>query len=412
MQVNCKKITIIGAGIAGLTSALSISLAAKTNNQTVEICLFEATMTASEEGAGLQLSPNATHILQKLGLLDELLAFAIAPDNILMSDGLSNRSIADIPLGDFAKDRYGAPYLVIHRAHLHQVLLNHANQQANINIEYNHKLVQIEKDVLYFQHGEKLVQNIADIYIAADGVWSKTKSLLNLEFANLTTFSGHIAWRCLIEPSKLDQQYLTTTRVWLAEKSHIVLYPVSSGQKLNMVVFTEGEFKQKTWAQPANLTQLKQIMQGWNSEVQTLLDATDHINVWPLCAGFAQYQNAKDSFLLVGDAAHPTLPYQAQGAAMAIEDAACLANTLYNQQHNWHHWSADKIAQQLREFEQNRHQRVTKTQNTAVKNAKIFHMPPTTSWARDLYLGILSKFNKRALLTRLDWLYAKRYDNF
>lgn len=416
MSVERKTVTIIGAGIAGLTTALSLSLADRKANGNVSIQIFEKSETASEEGAGLQLSPNATHILRKLGVLDALLACAGQPQNIIMADGKTGKQIADIPLGDYAQNRYDAPYLVVHRGDLHRILLAKATSQANIKINFGHELTdmisQSDGYMCQFEHNDQKISNRADLYIAADGVWSQTKKLLGLDARNPAKYSGHIAWRALIDTPELVKKYQNSTHVWVANKGHVVLYPISGGTQLNFVAFTEGEFKQKSWAQTADISELKTHLSGWNDDVNALMAAAGQMKIWPLCAGAPEYQTAIDNILFVGDAAHPTLPYQAQGAVMAVEDAACLANLLYAGAENWPLWAGDILPLKLRIYEASRHDRVTKTQQTALQNAKIFHLPAPISWARDFYLKFLTRFARKSLLSRLDWLYSKRYDNF
>ncbi len=396
-----ENITIIGAGIAGLTTALCLAQTTKNFN----IQIFEAANFASEEGAGLQLSPNATHILRDIGLLDALIACAVKPENIIIANGSDNKQLADIPLGEFAQERYGAPYLVIHRADLHNILLKHANANADITINFGHELTEIEQQnsnyKFVFTHNGEKIRNQADIFIAADGVWSKTKTLLNLDVNNPTKFTGHIAWRCLIDSDRLDKKYQNSISVWFDKNAHAVLYPVRNGEKLNLVVLTEGEFMQKTWESDADFEKLNGYLVNWNNEFKNIINVSNDIKIWPLYAGFAEYQRGVDNILLIGDAAHPTLPYQAQGAAMAIEDAASLAIHLQA--------TTQPIDVALRGFETMRHDRVQKTQHIAQKNVEIFHMKPPMSWARNLYLRLVTKFYRKSLLTRLDWLYSKRY---
>uniref|UniRef100_A0A2A4YTW8 FAD-binding domain-containing protein n=1 Tax=OCS116 cluster bacterium TaxID=2030921 RepID=A0A2A4YTW8_9PROT len=416
MSEQRKTVAIIGAGIAGLTAALSLSLAANQAEQSLDIEIFEKAEVANEEGAGLQLSPNATHILQKLGLLDELLACAGQPQNIIMADGRTGQQIADIPLGDYAQARYGAPYIVVHRGDLHRILLAKATQQTNINIYFGHELANlVQQDAKYkceFNYLGKAINKQADLYIAADGVWSQCKSQLGLDARNLAVYSGHMAWRGLVDDTQLVEKFQNSTHVWLGNKAHVVLYPISGGKQLNLVAFTEGVFKQKSWALDADISELKTHLTGWNEDIEALLDAAGQMKIWPLCAGAPEYQTAHDNILFIGDAAHPTLPYQAQGAAMAVEDAACLANLLYAGAEDWHHWADEILPLKLRVYEASRHDRVTKTQQTALQNARIFHLSAPISWARDLYLKFLSRFARKSLLSRLDWLYSKRYDNF
>ncbi|PCI86675.1 MAG: hypothetical protein COB24_09090 [Hyphomicrobiales bacterium] len=416
MGVERKTVTIIGAGIAGLTTALSLSLANSNRNGNIHIDIFEKVEAPSEEGAGLQLSPNATHILRKLGVLDNLLACAGQPQNIIMADGKTGKQIANIPLGDYALNRYDAPYLVVHRADLHRILLAKAKAQTNINIYFDHELthltLQTEGYICQFAHNGQEINNQADLYIAADGVWSQTKTLLSLDTRNPAIYSGHIAWRALIDAPELIKKYQNSTHVWVGRNAHVVLYPISSGKQLNFVAFTEGEFKQKSWAQNADKSELETHLKGWNDDVSRLVMAAGQMKIWPLCAGAPEYQSAQKNILFIGDAAHPTLPYQAQGAAMAIEDAACLANLLYASAENWQHWADDILPLKLRIYEASRHDRVTKTQQTALQNAKIFHLAAPISWARNFYLKFLTKFARKSLLRRLDWLYSKRYDNY
>lgn len=389
---SSRPIIIAGAGIGGLTAALAL----RRNGH--EVLLLERAKEVSEVGAGLQLSPNACHVLNQLGVLDALEPHAYAPDNLRISSGRTASELARVPLGEYVRNRHGAPFWVIHRADLQQVLLQLVRETPGITVQlasevqllgsspYDHLLCTFETNGAT----EKLE---CSALIGADGVWSKTRKLIpGHENAR---FSGQVAYRATVPIEKVPERWRGDSGLWLQKSAHLVHYQIRGGNELNIVALVEEPWEDETWSAKADKETLQHVFKDWPADIRNLIGLPDQWLKWALCSVDAKGPWTHGHVGLMGDAAHAMLPYMAQGAAMAIEDAAVLAKHLPG--------DADNIPASLRSFERQRKPRVAHIQGIARKNAQVFHFSGIPAIVRDAVL----KYSKpEALTARFDDIYG------
>ncbi len=370
-----RRVQIAGAGIAGLTTALFLARAG------FEIQIHERAQSLEPVGAGLQLSPNATRLLDRLGHLPALQAASVAPQAIELRDARSLKPLASVALGDFASRRWGAPYLVIHRGDLQRILLDAALREPQIGIRFG---TEIDRPAN------------GDLTIGADGVWSAMRA--RIPGTSPTRFSGHVAWRTLVHadhPAFADLvAHLSPTSVsaLLARSFHLVAYPIRQGQALNLVVIMPGNAGTDDWSQSVEdaaplpnhrIGVLRDLLSGVRGWTRWPLHDVDPSGSWGDAGGF-----------LVGDAAHAMTPYAAQGAAMAIEDGAALASALA---------AAPDIASALARYEAVRRPRLVRVAGRARFNRFAWHAAGPVALARNL---VLKTRSPERLAADFDWLYG------
>ncbi|WP_188052239.1 FAD-dependent monooxygenase [Aureimonas fodinaquatilis] len=371
--------TIAGAGIAGLTAALCL---ARTGYQ---VDIFERATEILPVGAGLQLSANALRVIQRLGCLEELQALASEADTVTLRSGSSGRIIATVPV----RSQDGTPYLSVHRADLHRVLFSEvtANPQirlhlgtgvTGVELRENHAALTLESDGRVSSHDTPLL-------VAADGIHSAIAE--SQGFASPIR-SGFTASRMIL-PASAANHRLATVEAWVGSARHAVSYPIHSGTAINLV-FISPDMPDAD--DSGHKTALLQQFSHWNSELAQLMQIADYVGQWPLSTAPVQrpyHINGVVAF--VGDAAHAMLPFAAQGAAMAIEDAAVLAHCL-------HTYGKDALAQ----YEAQRRPRITKVLKRVRFHDVMYHMPKPLSYGRDLALRLTPK---EKLRSTLGWLY-------
>lgn len=388
-------VLIAGGGIAGLAAALALAQRGQSS------CVFERSSSFSELGAGVQLGPNATGVLARLGLLPAVQAIASQPQALHIRAANTGRSLSRMQLGAAMQQRHGQPYLAVHRGQLHQLLLQAAQAQPLISLRSSAHVQgfkpQTDGAELVFSHGQPAVGSAV---LACDGVWSRLAPSINPQL-HPASYSGHMAYRALLpmaQAQRLLPGLAQEVGLWLGRHAHVVHYPVDAGRQLNMVVLLEAP-------QP-------RVEQGWNhptphGEVQTelgralgqrqaealqhLLWTAEHWFAWPLYGRAPQRGWAQGRAALLGDAAHPMLPYLAQGAAMALEDAWVLAQ----------HWQPEHAAASLQKYATLRQARCARVVNTAARNAQIFHASGLTALGRDAYLRL-----QHGKTVGMAWLYG------
>jgi salicylate hydroxylase len=402
-----KTLLVAGGGIAGM----AVGFAAVRAGWGTKI--FERAAKFSEVGAGVQLGPNVTRILQAWGLGDALAQVAAFPEGLHARSMTSGEVLATLPVKD-AASTYGAPYVTIHRADLHGLLLQAAVREG-VQVHSDavvQKVTQSVDEAVFdvMQHAQ-FQQHNAAVAVAADGVWSPLRQQLLGD--GLPTFTGHIAYRALVAqadlPARLRSQNVS---VWMGSQAHVVSYPVRGGEYLNVVCLAEGRLldddannlqalqtwnTQKTEAQI--LTELHHALRGACAKLTDLMAACSDWRLWPLCGRPAMqgaHQHAQGRLALVGDAAHPMLPYLAQGAGMAVEDAYELAAQLLGA-------TAANAPDRLQQFAHARWQRNARVQARAVRNGQIFHATGAMRVGRDMGLRLMG-----ARLMDVPWLYGYR----
>ncbi len=398
---------IAGGGIAGMALGVATARAGW------QVQVFERAAEFSEVGAGVQLGPNVTRILQAWGLGDALQRVAAFPLGLHARNLLTGEVLATLPLKE-ATAQYGAPYITVHRADLHGLLLQAAYEQG-VGVQGNALVQRASQsaDAVVFdvvQHGQPQ-QHTGAMAVAADGVWSPLRQQLLGD--GLPAFTGHIAYRALVAQADLPAHLRSRdVHVWMGPKTHVVSYPVRGGDYLNVVCLAEGRLLDQdahsfqalqTWnaqkSEAQTRVELHHALRGACAPLLDLMAACRDWRLWPLCGRPAMsgaHQHAQGRMALVGDAAHPMLPYLAQGAGMAIEDAWVLAAQLSDAT------QAD-VPQRLQQFAQARWQRNARVQKRAVRNGRVFHAKGPMRLGRDMGLRLLGP-----RLMDVPWLYGHR----
>lgn len=391
MANSTKTISIAGAGIAGLTLAIALAKFG------FRVVVAERQEAPSEFGAGLQISPNARRVLNALGLGEDFAANSFAPDAIDIYPHKRPTPINSVQLGDFATNRFdGVPYAVAHRADLLNCLYRAAKKFANIEIHFGVEDIDLTQadggvSILLKDKSGVPFPVTARAHIGADGVRSDTR--VKLLGGPKPKFTGYVAWRALADIDDVAQHLpMNHTSLFWGPDYHVVLYPLPHQGKVNIALFST--HKHKSIARDADIKlDPKRLSIIENKVLAPILDSLyDQFTPWPLFGVTCDHWY-KNNIALIGDAAHAMLPFQAQGAAMGMEDAGLLAVLLAAEPDN---------AKAFAQYQTSRKPRVDKVQKQSAKNGKIFHMRPPKSWARDL---VVARQSPDAQLKRLDWIY-------
>ena len=329
-----QQLLIAGGGIGGFAAALAAVRAGW------DVRLFERASQFAEVGAGIQLGPNVTRILHAWGLQEALREVAAFPVRLQVRNAASGQELGVLPLGSRMQERYGAPYVAIHRADFHGLLADAAAGVANVHLNLDHGIVDFHDDgrvvTVRGSHGPQVE---GDALIGADGLWSRVREKLLADGHPRAT--GHLAYRAMLRQSALPERLRSDqVTAWLGPGLHLVQYPVRAGEWMNVVAIVHGQAPvgAQDWDHEAHAADLRRVMGGTCSKLQDLIAAVGESTVndhpwrlWPLAdrppltgAG----QMARGLVGLLGDAAHPMRPYLAQGAGMAVEDAAELGYAL------------------------------------------------------------------------------------
>jgi salicylate hydroxylase len=387
------RILIAGGGIGGLAAGIALGM------RGIETEILERSRFAEETGAGIQLGPNATRALAALGALPAIEAQAFRPEAIWLFDGISGRKLTSMPLGRRTEERYGAPYLTLHRADLHTGLRAVAESIACVKLKPGFEVTAIDAQ------GADVVARGADgseakgaSLIGADGLWSTLRPLMAPE-ASLH-FTGATAWRALLPRASLTFPFdAPVVGLWLGPRSHLVHYPVRGGNDLNLVAVTEGGAERQGWNKKGDAETLLAGFTRWSKDSKSLLERAEGWRSWSLyrLARLSRYSAGR--IALLGDAAHPVLPYLAQGAALAIEDAVALAACFAK-------WPSDPAAA-FEHYEALRRPRATRVQRLSRHFGRLYHLRGPLRLARNF---VLERRSEEKALQRFDWLYSHEDD--
>ena len=386
-----KRIAIVGGGIGGLAAALACSRAGST------VKLFECSQEFTEVGAGIQMGPNVVRVLQGWGLSDALRDVAAFPEHLQVRSASSGAELGVLRLGATTVQRYGAAYATIHRADLHALLQTALKCSSEVELNLDSELVAFEQGDSGVKMQTASGQQVeSDLLIGADGLWSRVRQQLLDDGVPVAT--GHLAYRAMVPqkvlPAKLRSQHITA---WLGPALHVVQYPVRGGDWLNVVAVVQGEMVGdiEYWDHAANVVKLRRSMAQTCLPLRELIHAIEHWRLWglsirPPARGANEF--ARGRVALLGDAAHPMLPYLAQGAGMAIEDAQTLAQCLQD--------DLLPVPEALMRYANARWQRNARVQARAIRNGQIFHATGLIRWGRDAAMKLLGE---RVL--DVPWLY-------
>ena len=402
-----RNILIAGGGIAGMAVGFATARA------DWRVTVLERAAAFSEVGAGVQLGPNVTRILQAWGLEDALKQVAAYPSGLHARSMKTGEVISSLSLKDTSLT-YGAPYVTLHRADLHELLMQAALREG-VQIHSDAAVQRVNQssdeavlDVV--QHGQTQ-QHVGSVVVAADGLWSPLRQQVLGD--GLPAFTGHIAYRALVAQADLPAHLRSQdVSVWMGSQAHVVSYPVRGGEFLNVVCLAEGRLLDadanhlqalQTWnaqkSEAQTLAELHHAVRGACAPLTDLMAACRDWRLWPLCGRPAMqgaHEHAQGRLVLVGDAAHPMLPYLAQGAGMAIEDASVLASHLSDAK-------GAEVGLKLQNFANARWQRNARVQARAVRNGQIFHASGPMRVGRDMGLRMMG-----ARLMDVPWLYGFR----
>ncbi len=381
------KVAVIGGGIGGLSAALHLLRAG------LDAQVYEQAPRISEIGAGIQISPNASRLLHRLGLRPAMDRIGVFPQAVHQRRWDDGRTLQRAPVGKPVEETFGAPYYHFHRADLANLL---ADALPPERVHVRHKLVNVEdrgdKVVARFENGAQIE---ADVLVGADGIHSRVHALVF--GAEKARFTGCIAWRGLVPAEQVRHLDIeVASHNWMGPDGHVVHYWVSGGKFMNVVCVTEqGAWTEEGWTVPGNVADVAARYADWHPTVRGLIASFPETFVWALHDRTELPRWSKGRITLLGDACHPMLPFMAQGAAQSIEDGAALAALLRDMK--------DDIPASLRRYEEARKPRATRLQQASAANRTRFHLQDgPEQQARD---AAMTASGDRSM-ANIGWLYA------
>jgi salicylate hydroxylase len=389
-----RNVVVAGAGIGGLTVALMLARSG------FRVTLLEQAGQLSETGAGIQLSPNATRILILLGLGERLRAAVSVPEALAVKTASGGR-LARASLGERAERRYSAPYWSIHRADLQAALLEAVRANPDIVLRLGTKVEDFVEHAnglsIACRRGSATADERGIALIGADGLWSGLRTRLGHPKPE---FRQRTAWRSLIPADSVEEEFRAPdVQLWLGRNAHVVHYPIKNGQLINIVAIVNDNWAEPGWGADGQRDELLAHYSPWNwcEPVREFLAVPERWQKWALYDLPPLDTWGTGPVTILGDAAHPMLPFLAQGAAMAIEDAAVLADQMAR--------LPDDPASAMRRYERARRKRTARVQRAAASNGRVYHLTAGEAWARNLFLRIAGG---NMLLRRYNWLYDWR----
>ena len=390
-MARARTILIAGAGIGGLAAAISL---AKSGFRPL---VMERASKLEEIGAGIQLTPNATRALDRLGLLSAVREHAVMAQGLIVASGETGFELARAPLGD-ADRRFGSPWLLTMRADLQRALLAATEDIVDIEFMYGTEVTDFAAHgrgtTALTRDGGRNDEQIGIGLVGADGLWSRVRARLHGD--EPPAFQDLVAWRALIPAAGLPAAFAEPiVRLWLGPSAHIVHYPVERGTQINVVAVFRDTWRAERWNTPGEIAKLPSACDHWAEMPQRVIAAAKSFHRWPLADRAPLRQWGEGRVTLLGDAAHPMLPFLAQGAGAALEDAVALGR---------HFRHRSDVAEAMRAYESERAPRTTRMQRGARFNARIYHADGWLRWARDLKL----RWDAEKLIDRHDWIYRYR----
>lgn len=382
-------IVVAGAGIAGLTAALALA------HHRLPVTIVEAFARPSEVGAGIQVPPNACHVLAQLGVLADVKKRATKPSAIRLGDARSGNILLSMPVNEHGTPY--APFLTIHRAALHQALYLAALAHPDIDIITGHRIARVQTSPkavsLTAETSDGTAQLSARVLIGADGVWSRCRRAI--KGAAEAKPTGRIALRAVV-PSNANAADDPVITAWMAKHAHLVCYPVRNKDTQNIVAITNGTAAKHIWDGEASHETLAHLADQFTACGYRKVIKNTQWTAWPLAQVAPDAPWHDDGHIvLIGDAAHATEPFAAQGAAMAIEDAFVLARCIAE------HGADTRAA--FSAYHTQRLARVAKMAKRTAFNRRVYHMGGLSRLARNTAMTLR---DPAAFLADLDWLYT------
>jgi len=397
---------IAGGGIGGLTAAIALARVG------VRSTVLERAPVLEEAGAGIQVSPNAANVFQDIGVIDRVLSWSLAPEALRVRRGRDGAELMRLPLGPLADARWGSPHLVMHRADLQRVLLEECQRLPAVEVITDAEALGFASVTNGVQGGVQVGALIGgvharldgDILIAADGLRSTLRERLGFGLADRPVYSGRTAWRAIVNGADAPGTALRLeTNLWLGPRAHLVHYPLRQGDLVNIVAIVEdpwrGEDSADIWRDPgaADPAFLRRAFGSWTREARNLIALPGQWRRWPLFERRFAARWSVDNVLLLGDAAHPVLPFLAQGASLAIEDAAALGRAFETH--------GREIGAVIRAYEAERIPRASDIAIASRRQGAVYHMSGPMAAARDL---VMRGLTIEGMMRRVDWIYGYR----
>lgn len=386
-------IIISGAGIAGMSSALAL---AKNGHK---VTLYEKAHALTEIGAGIQLAPNATRLLRNWEILEDIKKIGIEPDHILMKDGRNDCLLNALPIKKVSLSHWQAPYITIHRAHLQKILYDSIIKNPLIDLHLASEIVDYQGNLnqgysITIKNNKTTIAH-SDLLIISDGVWSP---LRQKHLHEKSIFSGYISWRATLAFEDMPKQFLKdhaspSIHVYMYKSGHFIIYPAQAGKIYNFIAVTHGKVTEENWSKKANKTDLLSHFSTWHKNITDIMQKANDWTYWPLFQMPNLRFNGPQDEIFIGDASHAATPFAAQGATMAIEDAAALS-TIIAQQKN--------LKKAIKIFAHTRQVRLEKVIKRGNLNRFVYHARGPVAFARNMFMK--TRAGEKFLMD-LNWLY-------
>jgi 2-polyprenyl-6-methoxyphenol hydroxylase-like FAD-dependent oxidoreductase len=383
-----KPILVAGGGIGGLATALALA------KKGAHVRVLEQSPQFAEIGAGIQLGPNVFRMFEWLGVTDEIARLAVYPEYLILRDCVTANEVTKIPIDNAFRDRFKYPYALIHRADLHAVLLAACQKSNLIALHTSQKVSTLkEQGDQVTVKTEQGTEFKGTALIGADGIWSTIRQILIGD--GKPRVSGHICYRAVLPTKEMPEALrLQAMMLWAGEKTHLVHYPLRSGELFNLVAVFHSSRYEEGWDSYGDPKELHDRFAGTCAQVKEVLAKIESWRMWVLCDREPIRDWCRGRVALLGDAAHPMLQYLAQGACMAIEDAVVLANKLDK--------AKGDVAGALLAYRDARYIRTGRVQLTARLYGEVYHASGAT---RDVRNATLAPRTAQQAFEAMAWLY-------
>ena len=375
-DMSDRRIAVVGGGIGGVTTALAFALTG------AKVVLFEQAPAFAEVGAGLQVTPNGARVLQALGVSDALERVGLRAEAVVPTDALTGSAIARFDL----RDQVPA-YRFVHRADLLQLLVD-AARAAGVRFHNGARVTEVSVEGDVYLAGPSEAMEV-DLVLGADGLHSVCRAAMNHESAPF--FTGQVAWRAVV-----DHKHPPEARIWMAPGRHVVTYPLRHGRTNIVAVEERADWAEEGWHQSDDPSNLRAAFSGCCEALTGILDRAAQVNLWGLFRHPVAEHWHYGRLALLGDAAHPTLPFLAQGANLAMEDGYVLAQSVA---------AAPDINAGLTAYQSTRRARVVRAIAAANANARNYHLSGSQRWVAHHGLRVMGAIAPGAFLGRYAWIY-------
>jgi salicylate hydroxylase len=393
MGADPTPVAIAGGGIGGIATALALS------ERGIASEVYERRAAFPEEGAGIQIGPNGTRILARLGVADLLREHAAAPDALSVRNGRTGRELTRLPLGTWIAERHGSPYWTAHRRDLHSALRRCAERSPLISLRTGIEIVSFvnEPDSIRALGANGESVNTSTL-VCAGGLWSSLRD--GVAPGSGPQPNGKAAFRSVIPASDFPPELTSSAvHIWLAPGAHVVHYPVNAGQDIAVIVIADDPLRDPGWDASASAETVHEKVRDFAPPLQNFLAKAVRWRCWSLYTMPPLRHWSNGRAVLLGDAAHPVLPFLAQGAVMALEDAVTLAAALSEKR------DGEDVETALRRYEVARRERVRRIAAASERNGRIYHMTGLAALARDTTMRLAPP---ERVMARFDWLYGWR----